>query len=1086
MASRTGSKRDYGRLSMVRRQGGRRKHIIRAPRRQKFTATGNMKQFSTSRNSEQHKLTDASHEECFVVSIDFGATYSAVAYTRVNHKAFLEKRLEPVSSNQYRTLNNFAHSSDTSSTVSSSLLYDKRVPGKEPVKWGYGADYTRIPHREHHWKVSCPKMLLSSRPKDKSFVRSMKEIGKKVEKSGIDMVTDFLRELKTKFETDLKLQNKNFAHMPKHYYCGFPPGWKPEEITKLSQACLNAGLDGVRMISEPEAAANALLADDTFNKQNLEKGDGILVIDAGGMTVDTIVYEIIQTKPSFATKEVMVGDSENCGSAFMNTRCREAIRNWEHFSSYSDEAREPLADYGADKFEVFKRHSLKEDPRDQIDFEIEYPLNIVRQIIPSDGKGWDNFVLPRFSQDRISKELMEPSLQETVQLVKKAIRRAARNSVTIKRIFLTGGFSASAYLHNRLQKNIFKTHDIELFRPNIPEAAVAQGIITIALSQSAVRSTTSRLSIGLDELQEYNHEVHGSKVRVQPVWDKTDRTECVRSIGWIIRRGETMEDGKVWSLERRRTIPVSYFDARCVKDPWWKFDEEVIGTELEARDNIDRTFNSGKKKVKGKAVNDTCCLRRGFFQFGRFVVDLGTLPESGRNSLLSPRREGEDFLELHYKYEITLQGRELTFKFISQIDPTVTILLNPFNLEEDIAHHSINYLSCSPEPDSAREDTRQKISNPPLFGLPALDAANGLSRERLLSRKRSETISAESSPTENNVATDTLDANCAQHPPFNGDIWCPPDSPPPELLPSTPPRKQQSTPRLTSVRQLDNGGPGPATTAHRAREAERRLARRSKTSSLEGKHAVAVPMPETRPRKSAGLQLGGFKQDNPLSSNDLTSVGNNTPHDRTIIKAARQSPSLRPRLSARKSRNLIPQASSETAAPPEPRTPLQQLGMLMTPQDTVQRRPKSPRPPSRHTGTFPQTPSSVASSRPQQCSESGSETDSSSDPSSIPASPSHSRSRSSSTLRSSQPLSQNTALNNEIIELELSSSVIAVQPGQKRKRPGEGTYTVKEMLPEWVSKRRRRVAEEEEEDDEWNPSQWPRVFHDDTSGCDST
>lgn len=233
---------------------------------------------------------DPDCEECFVVGIDFGATYSALAYTRVNHRAFLEKRLDPIPSNQFKTMNKFSHSPDTSSTVSTSLLYDERTPGKGPVNWGYGTHYERIPHRKHHWKVSCPKMLLSSRPKEKEFVQSIKEIGKKVQKGGIDMVTDFLKELKDKFETDIKLQNRCFAAMPKYYFCGKPPGWKPEEINKLSRACLKAELKGVHMISEPEAAANALLTDDTFNKEGLEKGDGILVIDAGGMTVDTIVY----------------------------------------------------------------------------------------------------------------------------------------------------------------------------------------------------------------------------------------------------------------------------------------------------------------------------------------------------------------------------------------------------------------------------------------------------------------------------------------------------------------------------------------------------------------------------------------------------------------------------------------------------------------------------------------------------------------------------------------------------------------------------------------------------------------------------
>lgn len=1054
---------------------------------------------SIRRPGDQIHVPDSTEEECFVIGIDFGATFSAVAYTRVNHRAFREKQLDPIPSNQYKTLNKFDHSPDTSSTVSSSLLYNENEPGDGPVKWGYGTDYQRIQHPKNHRKVSCPKMLLSSQPKHKALVRSMRQIGRKVQRDGIEMVTDFLKALKGKFESEIRSQNKHFIDMPRYYYCGFPPGWKPEETAKLSLACLKAGLNDIRMVSEPEAAANALLADDSFNRQNLEKGDGILVIDAGGMTVDTIVYEIIQTRPSFATREVMVGNSANCGSAFINARCREAIRKWASSKGYSKEVREILAEYGADKFEDFKKSSLKEDSDDKIEFfNIDYPFGMLRDIIPSSKEKWIDFVPPVFPYSQITGEFMEPSLRGTIELTKKAIHNAAQNQISIKRIFLTGGFSASTYLCKRLQESIFETHNIELFKPNIPEAAVAQGIVTIALSQSAVRSSVSRLSIGLDEEQIYDPGLHGSRIPVRK--DAIDKQQYVPSVRWIIRRGDEMREGRRWYIERRRTFPKRGVHARNRRRPWWEFEEEIIETKHPAKDYCCRISRSGRCESGQMHTDKNYDLARGYSRLGWVSVDLSKIPGGAPQSLLSPSK-GDPFMELNFKYEVKWQGSELTFEFVSA-KSTATLLLEPFHLEEDIVQRSTVYM-----PDYGSEDvgSDQRGSNPsppasPLvqsslnssFEQSSSDSQSDTSSEDCLSvydRQKSETVDAEvSSPLADKDRASILRRHAKGFQANQHDIYDPPDSPQFQSLSSPNTPRKLATP-LQRFQDKDTGGPGPMTLANRSRQISRSTTERSETIPLQ---SVQGAEPSVRPStvhlRPTNLRLGGFESDSrpPLNSIAITkNAGEESSSSGEIEpKKAPRMPTRARRSQNRRNAHPSPSPSlpdiSNGEEPDIYATPPKQAVLPISPGHTRLR-------PAERSPTVPGNPTPVHNTLPfpHPLPRRPSPTTLSASPPSTTARRQASPGRdfpifvigsttSSPTITSqSQPLSQDTALNEELVDLELPPRLdVKVPPGEKRKRGvPPGGYAIPEMEPGWggASRKRKQRGGEDEEDGDWEP-----------------
>jgi molecular chaperone DnaK (HSP70) len=71
-----------------------------------------------------------------------------------------------------------------------------------------------------------------------------------------------------------------------------------------------AGLpEDVSLVTEPEAAALAVLRERKDDGESLQVGDCFVVCDAGGGTVDLISYKIVSLDP-FQVEECAVGDGE--------------------------------------------------------------------------------------------------------------------------------------------------------------------------------------------------------------------------------------------------------------------------------------------------------------------------------------------------------------------------------------------------------------------------------------------------------------------------------------------------------------------------------------------------------------------------------------------------------------------------------------------------------------------------------------------------------------------------------------------------------------------------------------------------------
>lgn len=127
-----------------------------------------------------------------------------------------------------------------------------------------------------------------------------------------------------------KLGDSVVKNTPLEFVVTVPAIWSDLAKDKTRRACLKAtGLSAssapIHLISEPEAAA--IYALHGMDPHGLELNDTIVVVDAGGGTVDLISYTITKLRPILQVQEAAPGSGALCGSTFLNMRFAKFLKS---------------------------------------------------------------------------------------------------------------------------------------------------------------------------------------------------------------------------------------------------------------------------------------------------------------------------------------------------------------------------------------------------------------------------------------------------------------------------------------------------------------------------------------------------------------------------------------------------------------------------------------------------------------------------------------------------------------------------------------------------------------------------------------
>ncbi|KAI4255015.1 MAG: hypothetical protein L6R42_006950 [Xanthoria sp. 1 TBL-2021] len=497
----------------------------------------------------QTQIDEEDDENKGIIAIDFGTTFSGVAY------CFTSNPSEVHLIKEWPGANGITY--DKCPTI---LKYEEGGS----LQWGYQLD------RTVEGRVDAVKLLLDpSQPKpyyipDVDIQAELQRLGKAPTAVATDYISAIFRHAVAKIES--KYPQGFFQMLKKQYVMTVPAMWEEAAQDATLRAARNAGISPVKLVKEPEAAA--LFTLHHMGDKGLRVGDAFVICDAGGGTVDSISYEILSLKP-FTLKELVKPEGNLAGSLMINRRFEDHIRIVMGEKEFL-RVRETAA--YAQAMQHFN-DNIKPgfDTSQAGEHYVNFPKAGLKDN-PAKGLSKDTITITR----ETIRELVRPIVNDITKLVGSQVmlakmkrieeRHPKGGDITVTRtppirpesfllnedeqaIFLVGGFGANAFLLRTMEE----AHPtIRVIQPNDAWSAIVRGA---AMSQ--LRTETKVVS----NVAPKHYGVRAISYTIHPTEDANQERHYHHLLGkngvermiWYIHQGD--------DLERNRPIEFDFYSA---------------------------------------------------------------------------------------------------------------------------------------------------------------------------------------------------------------------------------------------------------------------------------------------------------------------------------------------------------------------------------------------------------------------------------------------------------------------------------------------------------------------------------------------
>ncbi|GJJ75616.1 hypothetical protein EMPS_07974 [Entomortierella parvispora] len=424
-----------------------------------------------------------------IMAIDWGTTYSSMAYAYQQDGEVHEVSTWPKQTHNYPK-------------VPTCNLYG---PGsKEILEWGYSAKVaiTKPPFK-NHVLLSKYKLHLD----DASGPHPPLPNGLTV----VDAIADYLRLFHAHVvQSVLKGFGAAFEQQHIQYCLSVPAMWTDNAKAMMRQAALQAGMitpldppHRLLLISEPEAAA--LYCEKKCDQFSIGHGQRFMICDAGGGTVDLIVFEVAVGPTGRTLREVTRGSGHSCGSIFLDERMEALLRK--RFAKWQEKGL--TAANWVQLMENFI-HNVKPLFDGVEDQYITMPAVPGRADLTDYDIGLEDGVLT-VTAEEMRREVFDPVVNDVLRLIQHQLQQT---HFQCHAIFLVGGFGCSGYLHNRVQAE-FGSRVPMIGVPPRAELAVVRGAAYAGLMPRTITQRVARRWYGVDSLMAYEegHDLAHKKVR---------------------------------------------------------------------------------------------------------------------------------------------------------------------------------------------------------------------------------------------------------------------------------------------------------------------------------------------------------------------------------------------------------------------------------------------------------------------------------------------------------------------------------------------------------------------------------------------
>ncbi|KAG9233806.1 hypothetical protein BJ875DRAFT_463193 [Amylocarpus encephaloides] len=451
------------------------------------------------------------HERKLIVGIDFGTTFSGIAWAetrRVDHHSVIET---------------WPSRLGVSEGISSAKAPTELRYTPQGTEWGFQIPATADRHQWFKVGIDNKKLALANDQ----------------QKSPEQLATDYLSQLYGHLMYTLEQQvgAAILRTIPLEFCITVPAIWSEASKEKTLKACEKAGIKSaskILLVSEPEAAA--IYALKGLDPHGLNIGDSFVLCDAGGGTVDLISYTITQLHPILKVKEAAEGTGGMCGSTFLNRRFGEFLTT--RLGKEPGWDSEILAE-AMERFDSVIKKQYAPTTASDDGYSIMVP-GLANN--PKLGIRRGRFTVKPAEM----KSIFEPIIIKVIDLVRDQIKASNKE---IRAVLLVGGFGQNNYLKERLRGSL---GGVEVLQPPNAWTAIVRGAVLMGLSNAnsklaavSVVSRAARKHYGTELVVDFVPGVHNQS---QKFWSDIYKCFRVNAMKWFIHKRDAVEENKPHSV----------------------------------------------------------------------------------------------------------------------------------------------------------------------------------------------------------------------------------------------------------------------------------------------------------------------------------------------------------------------------------------------------------------------------------------------------------------------------------------------------------------------------------------------------------
>ncbi|KAK4159913.1 hypothetical protein QBC43DRAFT_326330 [Cladorrhinum sp. PSN259] len=419
---------------------------------------------------------------CF--GIDFGTTFSGVAWAWSG---------QPHDINIVTSWPSKLYGNSDREKTPTEVDIGTTPEGTRRVNWGYDVPTEAEPLRWFKLLLVDEDQLQPHLAKSEQ----LKQARQRIEREGlqpVQAVALYLRELwNHTLEHVRRTLRDAVDECPFHIVLTVPAIWKDDARKKMEEAARQAGLldprpcgkTTMQLLSEPEAGAISTFAT-MEGRPDIHEGDAMVVVDAGGGTVDLISYKVDSLNP-FVLSECAEGTGGLCGAVFLD----QDFKRWlqQRLSSVWENV--PAKDFKRMIHEAWEHGIKQEFDGNDKEFTIPLPYSCASRLNRSDITLKSGHLIDIF--DNVITQI-ETLVGQQIRAVKKRLGKPP------KYIILVGGFGRCRYLRVSLEGTYARstTKVIQGTGPTpwtaVCRGAVIHALITGGCSASPAVQVSTRIS----------------------------------------------------------------------------------------------------------------------------------------------------------------------------------------------------------------------------------------------------------------------------------------------------------------------------------------------------------------------------------------------------------------------------------------------------------------------------------------------------------------------------------------------------------------------------------------------------------------